>query len=112
MNLSQPHPARLVQRGCLHLLQQLLDHAADTHDLRGLLDQVGEISGVAFVTCMARWCGLHGHAVGPDDDDARWLFALRWAVGRLGHDSILAQLPLPGSDRRAVDSVTWQACGS
>ena len=40
VDLLEPHPARLVQRGRPHLLQQLLDHAADAHDLGRLLDHL------------------------------------------------------------------------
>ncbi len=32
----------VVERRGAHLLEQLLDHAADAHDLRGLLDEVGD----------------------------------------------------------------------
>ena len=41
VDLPQPGPALLVQRGVANLLQQLLDHGADAQDLGRLLDRFG-----------------------------------------------------------------------
>ena len=42
MDLLEPRPALLVQRGRPDLLQQLADHAPDSHDLGRLLDHLGD----------------------------------------------------------------------
>ncbi len=38
MDVLEPDPARLVERRGTYLFQELLDHAADPHDLGGLFD--------------------------------------------------------------------------
>ena len=40
VDVPQPLAARLVERGRAHLVEQLLDHRADPHHLRGLLDRL------------------------------------------------------------------------
>ena len=72
--------ARLVERGAAHLLEQLLDHAADAHDLGRLVDEVGER---ALVVALAARRHLDRHAVGTHDHDPRGLVgtARRRAVG-------------------------------
>src|SRR5436309_3263135 len=42
VDVTQPVAAGVVQRGRAHLLEQLLDHRADPHDLGRLLDHVAE----------------------------------------------------------------------
>ena len=44
VDLGEPGAAGLVERRRLHLLEQLADHAADAHDLGGLLDEVGDVA--------------------------------------------------------------------
>ena len=46
VDLPQPLAAGLVERRRADLLEQLLDHAADPHDLRRLLDQAGRVLAV------------------------------------------------------------------
>ena len=43
VDLCEPDPRLLVQRGRLHLLEELFDHAADPHDLRRLPDEPRKI---------------------------------------------------------------------
>ena len=54
VDLAQPVAAGVVERCGAHLLEQLLDHRADPHHLRGLLDQVCQrpvvVAGVAVRT--------------------------------------------------------------
>ena len=76
MNLPQPYSALLVQRGGADLLEKLPDHAADPHDLGGLLDHVGERALPVLVAVPA-----DRYAVRPNDDHpARGHFV---PVGRL-----------------------------
>src|SRR5688500_13702790 len=42
VDLAEPGTAGIVERRGLHLLEQLADHAADAHDLGGLLDEIGQ----------------------------------------------------------------------
>ena len=44
VDVAQPDPGGLVERRGAHLLEQLLDHRADPHDLRRLLDQLGDVA--------------------------------------------------------------------
>jgi hypothetical protein len=62
VNLPQPYPALLVQRGGADLLEKLPDHAADPHDLGGLFDHVSERSFPLLVV------PADGHAVRAHDD--------------------------------------------
>jgi hypothetical protein len=70
VDLGQALPGLLVQGRGLHLVQQLLDHAADAHDLGRLLDQAGRV-----VLAAALGFGLvdldraQGAAVRPDHHD-------------------------------------------
>ena len=66
MDLGEPGPARLVERGVAHLLEQLLDHRADPHDLGRLLDEVRRVGGAVAVLGVGR----DAHAVLRHDDDA------------------------------------------
>ena len=96
VDLLEPGAAGVVERCGPDLLEQLLDHGADAHDLGRLLDHVGQRRpAVAFgvrggsapsgsVAAAARgWPGL---TVGTDHDD---VFILR-----VRHDSIMS-LPAP-----------------
>ena len=84
MDLAEPGPGRLVERGLAHLLEQLLDHRADAHDLGRLLDHVRQ--RVARVVLVARarprrprprvsasslpmWSSASGRPSGPITDD-------------------------------------------
>ena len=49
VDLAQPVAAGVVERCGPHLLEQLLDHGADAHHLRRLLDEVGQRLGVAVL---------------------------------------------------------------
>ncbi len=71
---AEPHAAGLVEGCVAHLLEELLDHRADAHDLGRLLDQVG---GVGRALLVLRVRG-HTHAVLGDHDDA---LLLRLHVG-------------------------------
>ncbi len=53
VDLAQPVAAGVVQRSGPHLLEQLLDHRADPHHLRGLLDEVGQRLAVGVVLTVA-----------------------------------------------------------
>src|SRR5579883_2114946 len=44
-----------------HLLQQLADHAADPHDLRRLVDKIGDGLVVVLIGALARFTAGHGH---------------------------------------------------
>ena len=44
--LGQPCPRRVVERGGLHFVQQLADHGADPHHLRGFVNEVLELAGL------------------------------------------------------------------
>ena len=44
VDVAQPDPGGLVEGRGAHLLEELLDHRADPHDLRGLLDQLGDVA--------------------------------------------------------------------
>jgi hypothetical protein len=61
VDLAQPGPALLVQRGGPDLLQQLPDHAPDPHDLRGLLDHLHDRPLAGVLTLAA--IGVHRDAV-------------------------------------------------
>ena len=70
VDLPQPVAAGVVQRRGPDLLEQLLDHRADPHDLGRLLDHVADVELPAVVVRRLR----HGQradrlAVGTDDDD-------------------------------------------
>src|SRR5690606_14049609 len=74
VDVAQAGAARLVERSGLHLLEELADHRADPHHLRGLLHQLGD-AGVVVVGLLA---GLLDHGgrhrahrltVGADDQD-------------------------------------------
>ena len=47
VDVGEAGPAAVVEGGAAHLLEQLLDHRADAHHLRGVLDEVGR-TGVAL----------------------------------------------------------------
>ena len=61
MHLGEPGAARLVERGGAHLLEQLLDHAADPHHLGRLLDHLGRVAA------LVRAAG-DTHPLGADHD--------------------------------------------
>ena len=50
----QPGPAGLVERRAAHLLEQLLDHAADPHHLGRLLDQLDRVA-LVLLGLRRRW---------------------------------------------------------
>jgi hypothetical protein len=58
VDLAQPHAGRLVERRAAHLLEELLDHAADAHDLRRLLDQVGDGRGPSPSSDWGCWTAI------------------------------------------------------
>ncbi len=92
VDLLEPVAAGLVERRGLHFLQQLPDHAADPHDLRGLLDQVGDALA-AFVVVAVALALAGGCGVLRSGDDARGHRADRLAVGA-DHDDVLLLLAL------------------
>ncbi len=49
VDVAQPVAAGVVERCGPHLLQQLLDHGADPHHLRRLLDEIGQRLDVAVL---------------------------------------------------------------
>ena len=49
VDLAQPVAARVVERRRPHLFEQLLDHRADPHHLRRLLDQIGQRLAVGVI---------------------------------------------------------------
>src|SRR5919112_568030 len=92
------------------VLQQLLDHGADPHDLRGLLHHALDSLVVALAALVAR--GLlrdaghpEGAAVRPDDHDLVAVVAVAAAVAWLGHGSIVPhrrRLHRPGTSSRTL----------
>ena len=56
VDLAQPVAAGVVERCGPHLLEQLLDHRADPHHLRRLLDQIGQRLAVGVLVGPA--CGI------------------------------------------------------
>ena len=70
MDLFQPRPALLVERGYTHLLEQLLDHAADPHDLGRLFDHVGD-GWLGLVVVRPTGRTGHGDPVRAHDDNLR-----------------------------------------
>ncbi len=93
---GQPGPARLVDRRRLHLFEQLADHPADAHHLRGLLDELGDVAlpvAVLVVVGVGRPAGAH--AVRADDHHPRVVGArsrARAAAGAFGVGSHAAHL--------------------
>ena len=75
VDLLEPVAAGVVERCRAHLLEELLDHGADAHDLGGLLDHVGE----RFAPSRVRG---------------------RLAIGRLGPDRASAPAGWPSGCRR------------
>ena len=62
MDLAQPVAAGVVQRRRAHLFEQLLDHGADPHHLRRLLDQIGQRFAVGVIL-------VHRARIAADDLD-------------------------------------------
>ena len=87
VDLGQAHPTRLVERGVADLLEQLLDHRPDAHDLGRLLDEVSRVGRVVVV----RRVGRHPHPVLGHNDDALLLLGVLGLglLRLLGHGSIL-----------------------
>ena len=85
MDLGQPLPPGLVERGGADLFEQLFDHAADPHHLGRLLDQRTRVLAVGpFAILLAGYLhGAHRLPVRPDDNHGPLLLRL------LGHVSIL-----------------------
>ena len=75
VDLAQPVARGLVERRRPYLLEQLLDHRADAHDLGRLLDHVGEVALVVVL--------LQRLAVGRDEEDR--VFGLRLGHGHSDH---------------------------
>ena len=90
VDLLEPVAAGLVERGGLHLLEQLADHAADPHHLGRLLDEVGEARSSSL---------LLRRAGRPGVGDAAWSIAdagtepMRLAVGAEDDDLLLLARP-------------------
>ena len=89
----QPDPARLVQGSRADLLQQLLDHAADPHDLGRLLDHAPS-PGSRASTSSPPGAAAERHAVRAHDQDLRVL--RRPFVPRHLHAAIVSHRRLPG----------------
>src|SRR5581483_4823685 len=100
----------LVQRGGLHLVQELTDHAADPHHLGGLLDQFGDRPLVVLFALptlpalAALAASRRRDAVRAHDENVRLLVGL--PVQRLVHTfphpfvkRILPTWPLSSSSR-------------
>jgi hypothetical protein len=64
VDLGEAGATGLVQRRAADLVEQLLDHGPDAHDLGRLLDQVGGVARRLVVGLFG-----HPHAVLGDDDD-------------------------------------------
>ena len=80
VDLAQPGPRGVVERGGAHLLEQLLDHRADPHHLRGLLDHVGRAA-----LLVTRGCRQHDLlAVTANEHDPAFV-----VLRLLGHPFIL-----------------------
>ncbi len=103
VDLPEPHPAGLVQRRGPHLLEQLLDHRADPHDLGRFADRVGRadrpIRSLVVAgppACLpARHVGVaHRLAVRPDHHDPVAVVLARSRCTRL--DASPADLPVDG----------------
>ena len=63
VDLAQSIAACIVERCHAHFLEQLLDHGADSHDLGGLLDQVGQRAFIGVVLVHRQDLGID-----PADD--------------------------------------------
>ena len=108
MDLGQTGTTRLIQRRAADLLEQLLDHGPDAHDLGRLLDQVG---GVADLIVVAR-CFGHPHAFLGDHDDTLRLVVVggaRLLILAWVHDSYPAPSPPLGATRSLLTMVTMDA---
>ena len=120
-------PALLVERGAAHLVEQLLDHRADPHDLGRLLDQVGRVGGALAGLVGGRVVvRRHAHPVGGDDHDAlavaghgdRHALALGVVLVGLGpvllaHGPILPHVPAarPWVRKWSAGAATWALSG-
>src|SRR5881394_1188719 len=89
MDVAQPRPARIVERRRTDLVEQLLDHAADPHDLVRPAHHLADLQGGGLVVLVGHTVRRHGEPVGADDDDA-WFALVRLS---LGHASSLATAP-------------------
>jgi hypothetical protein len=98
VDVPQPVAAGVVQRRGPDLLEQLLDHRADPHDLRGLLDEVADGPAAVPVVVLAVAVRGHGHrahrlTVRADHEDLlRALPARTWCR----HAPILPSAVQPG----------------
>ena len=114
VDFGQPGPGRVIQRRALHLVQQLLDHGADAHDLGRLVHQVGHAgAAVAQLRHPARRipmpAGGRGAPRGGDAARSRLntLALSSQTVGRgvrlLSHTASLSRRPptVPGSGQLA-----------
>ena len=117
VNVGQASSPGLVEWGVAHLLEQLLDHRADAHDLGRLLDQVGRVGllatsarapcvsvavavvGVTIGVVLAVGSVRHPHAVLGDDDDAPLIGLLVRVRGHVVHPASRgrARVPLRGA---------------
>jgi hypothetical protein len=102
VDLGQPKPPRLVQRRVTDLVEEVLDHRTDPHDLRGLLDKVGRVALLAALarvpfrpaapTAVSRHRRGHAHPIGRDDDDSALLGLGSRVAGLVAHGLHLAPL--------------------
>ncbi len=97
MDLYQPRSTGFIQRRTAHLFEELLDHRADTHDLRGLLDEIGQRRLAVPAATGLRWDCTDRLTVGTNHDD-RGLCVIgrcRWAhAAWVSHSNILTENPL------------------
>ena len=97
VDVAQPVAARLVEGRRPDLLEQLLDHRADPHDLGRLLDHLADVErAVVAVVVLGHRHGADRLPVRPHDDDLlRTLAAVPGAV-------MPPSCPVPGGAERGV----------
>jgi hypothetical protein len=102
MDVAQPVAARVVQRRRADLLEQLLDHGADPHDLRRLLHHLadGQLPVPVAVAVAPHRHRADRSSVGTHDDD---LLRALVAVSGCGH------APHPASSPEEPDA--WPPMG-
>jgi hypothetical protein len=79
VDVAQPVAAGVVQRRRPDLLEQLLDHRADPHDLGRLLDHLADGGRPVSVLALGHREGADRLPVGTHDDDL--MGALRAVAG-------------------------------
>ena len=106
VDLAEPGPALLIQRGGADLLQQLPDHAADPHHLGWLLDHLhdGALAAAFAVPAVT----TYGYAVRADHDDLGALAGFGVAFAHVLSLAPSGQCSNPG----CVLSVNWPAGSS